>query len=192
MSRIKLAIAATAALLVTAPVAQAAPFEFAGFYAGAHVGYLDVEADFDGGGGTSSGDGLMGGLQAGYNFVDGNFMWGFETDISLADASPCCNIDVGPIVTLRPRIGYAVDDWLLYVTGGIASAQFEEFDAFDGSYGWTLGGGVEYLVGDIVGVKLEYRFMRFVNADFDAFTGTGDSDIDLDVHTIMAGVNFHF
>ena len=90
MSRIKLAIAATATLLVTAPMVQAAPFEFAGFYAGVHAGYLDVEADFDGGGGTSSGDGLMGGVQAGYNVVNGNFMWGFETDLSLTNASPCC------------------------------------------------------------------------------------------------------
>ena len=191
MSRIKLAIAATAALLVTAPMAQAAPFEFAGFYAGVHAGYLDVEADFDSGGGTSSGDGLMGGVQAGYNVVTGNFMWGIETDLSLSNASPCCGIDASPITTLRPRIGFAVDDWLLYVTGGIAAAQFEEFDGFDGSYGWALGGGVEYLAGDIVGFKLEYRYLRFGDA-IDLPVTTGISDVDFDLHVIMGGMNFHF
>ena len=192
MSRIKLAAAATAAILVTASMAQAAPFEFRGFYAGVHMGYMDVEADSDGSGGSISGDGTMGGFQAGYNFVTGNFMWGIETDFSLTDASPCCGIDVGPTATLRPRLGYAVDDWLLYVTGGIASAQFEDFDAFDGEFGWTVGAGVERMVGDIVGVKLEYRYMRFGDVDIGPLSPLGDSDIDFDLHTVMAGVNFHF
>ena len=173
-------------------MAQASPFEFGGFYAGVHLGYMDVEADSDGGGGSVSGDGLMGGFQAGYNVVNGNFMWGLETDFSLTDASPCCSIDVGPMATLRPRIGYAADDWLLYVTGGIASAQFEDFDAFDGSYGWTLGAGAEYLVGDIVGVKLEYRYMRFGDVEQGIVSPLGDSGIDFDLHTVMGGVNFHF
>ncbi len=192
MSRIKLATAATAALLVTAPMAQASPFEFGGFYAGVHLGYMDVEADSDGGGGSISDDGMMGGLQAGYNVLSGNFMWGIETDISLTNASPGGVIDVGPIATLRPRIGYAVDDWLLYVTGGIASSQFEDFDAFDGEFGWTLGAGGEYLLGDIVGVKLEYRYMRFGDVEQGIVSPLGGSGIDFDMHTVMAGVNFHF
>ena len=59
-------------------------------------------------------------------------------------------------------------------------------------FGWTVGAGVERMVGDLVGVKLEYRFMSFKDADFDPFPGFGDSDIDFDIHVIMAGVNFHF
>ncbi len=84
MSRIKLATAVTAALLLTAPLAQTSHFEFGGFDAGGHFGYTDVEADFDGGGGTISDGGLMGGLQAGYNFVNGNFMWGVESKRCIA------------------------------------------------------------------------------------------------------------
>jgi outer membrane immunogenic protein len=187
MSRIKLATAATAALLLTAPMAQAEPFHFGGFYAGGHFGYMDVDAGF------GSGDGTMGGLQAGYNSVNGTFMWGVEIDFSLTDASPCCDIDVGPFATLRPRIGYAVDNWLLYFTGGIASVQVEDFDAFDGTYGWTLGAGVERMVGDIVGVKLEYRYMRFDDLEqgLSAPPASSSGD-DFDMHTVMVGVNFHF
>ena len=61
MSRIKLATAATAALLLSAPMAQAAPYNFAGFYAGGHFGYTDLEAEFDTGGNTLSDGGVMGG-----------------------------------------------------------------------------------------------------------------------------------
>jgi len=190
MNKTKLATAAAAALLVTASMAQASPFEFRGFYAGAHWGYMDIKADS--GGGSISDSGMMGGLQAGYNFVSGNFMWGLETDISLTNASPDGDIDIGPFGTLRPRIGYAVDDWLLYVTGGIASSQFEDFDAFDGEFGWTLGAGAEYMIGDGMGVKLEYRYMRFGDVEQGIASSLGDSGIDFDMHTVMAGLNFHF
>jgi outer membrane immunogenic protein len=192
MSRITLATAATAALLVTAPMAQAAPFEFKGYYAGVHAGYMDVKADSSSSSGSISGGGSMGGFQAGYNFVTDNIMLGVESDFSLTDASPCCSIGVGPIGTLRPRLGYAADDWLLYVTGGVASAQFEDFDPFDGEFGWTVGAGVEYLLGDIVGVKIEYRYMRFGDVDQGIASPLGGAGIDFDMHTVMGGVNFHF
>jgi outer membrane immunogenic protein len=209
MSRIKLAIAATAALLVTAPMAQAAPFQFAGFYAGGHFGYMDVDADFDGGGNLSN-DGTMGGLQAGYNVVSGNFMWGVETDVSLTSADPdgtcpfnsslSCKIDVRQMATLRPRIGYAVDNFLIYATGGVAGTRFKlkSRDAGGaqvskrktGLFGWTVGAGVEYMIGDMVGVKVEYRYQQF--GDFDEFKGPDGNEIDFDMHTVMGGVNFHF
>lgn len=192
MSRINLATAATAAFLVTASAAQAAPFEFKGFYIGVHAGYLDVDASSSSSSGSISGGGTMGGFQAGYNYVNDNFMWGLETDISLTNASPCCDIHVGPIATLRPRVGFAVDDWLLYATGGIAAAQYEDFDAFKGEFGWTVGAGIEYLVGDIVGVKLEYRYMRFDNVEQGIASPLGGAPIDFEMHTVMGGLNFHF
>ncbi len=104
MSRIKLATAATAALLLTVPMAQAAPFHFAGFYADGHFGYTDVEAEFDLGGIKLSDGGLMSGLQAGYNVLNGNLTRGVEIDISTINASPSgtcafntaldCDIDI--------------------------------------------------------------------------------------------------
>lgn len=213
MSRIRLATAATAALLLTAPMAQAAPYHFAGFYAGGHFGYADAEAEFDLGGNSISGDGLMGGLQAGYNVLNGNLIWGVEIDISGMNAEPSgtcafntaldCEINLGPTGTVRGRLGFASGNWLLYVTGGAAATHYEldsEFkiggatvdDANGGVFGWTVGAGIERMVGDLVGVKLEYRYMRFDNADFDSWLSSSDDDIDFDVHTIMAGVNFHF
>ena len=190
-------------------MAQALPFEFKGFYAGAHAGYVDAEADFSGGGDLSD-NGLMGGLQAGYNFLNGNFIWGVEVDISLTSAAPdgacpgglglICEVDIGPMVTLRPRVGYARDNYLLYLTGGVAGAEID-VDATTaggasagntdgGAFGWTAGAGLEYLMGDIVGVKLEYRYLQF--GDFDDITVPSGTDVDVNMHVIMGGLNYHF
>lgn len=213
MSRTQLAAAAAAALLLAAPTAQAAPFEFAGFYAGAHFGYMDRSADFGGissggNGGDISGGGLMGGLQAGYNMVFDNIVVGVETDISLSGANPdgsCpnvssfkCEVDLGPMATLRPRVGYAVNDFLIYATGGAAGSRIDtqirgggsSADNEQGIFGWTVGGGVEYLIGDIVGVKAEYRDLRF--GDFDNIKAPNGAKIKIDTHTVMGGLNFHF
>jgi len=213
MGRIRLVTAATAVLLLTAPMAQAAPFHFAGFYAGGHFGYTDADAEFNRGGNNLSGGGAMGGLQAGYNILNGNLMWGVETDIFASGAGSdgtCgfnatldCDIDFGIAATLRGRLGYATGDWMVYVTGGVAATRYEldsatkadgtqVDDADGGVHGWTVGAGVGRMVGDMVGVKLEYRYRRYDNADFDSFRGSGNTDIDVDMHTVMAGVNFHF
>ena len=207
MSKIQTADAATAVLLLTTPMAQASPFEFAGFYAGAHAGYLDTSADFNSG--DLGEDGTMGGLQAGYNFMNGNLLYGVEFDVSLTNSNPdggcpnnpgvSCKVETGPVGTLRGRLGYAQDDWLLYVTGGAAASKFELNTSGPGGrnsglHGWTVGAGGEYLLGDIIGVKLEYRYLQF--GDFGGFDEklkdpTG-AKIDVNMHVIMGGVNFHF
>ena len=82
--------------------------------------------------------GFTGGGQIGYNWQTGAFVLGLETDFQYfnlkgsANASgvyPCCApavFVVGSSVrtewlwTLRPRLGYASNNWLFYVTGGLA------------------------------------------------------------------------
>lgn len=221
MSRTRIALAATVAAFLASPigasVAQADPSEMAGFYAGAHVGYTDANADF---GSTLDEQNLLGGLQAGYNFLSGNIIWGIETDVSLTGADPdgacpfnaglSCDVDVQGLATLRARAGYASGNWLFYVTGGAAAGQFD-IDTVgaagsshddDGDIGWTVGAGVEYLVGGgkpgprNVGVKLEYRYLSldgWTELDIDAEPGTGiRREMDFNSHTVMVGVNWHF
>lgn len=213
----RLAVAAAGVAILAAPGVQAEPSEFAGLYAGAHAGYIDVTTKFDGGGKLDAQDGL-GGLQLGYNVLTGdNLIWGIETDFSLTGADPdgtcpfdaalSCDIDITGMATLRARLGYASGDWLLYVTGGAAAAHFEVDTSGaagtshdnEGEFGWTAGAGLEYLVGGgkpghkNVGVKVEYRYMRFDNFDIDRTPTSGaEIDIDLDAHVIMLGVNWHF
>lgn len=211
MFKFTFAAITSAAVGLLAGSAVAAPFEFAGFYAGAHFGYMDTHADVDTDS-TSGGD-LMGGLQAGYNIIDGNLMYGVETDISLTGADPdggcdyagvggTCDFHMGPMATLRGRLGYAAGDFMVFATGGVAAARYS-MRSFDGGgatvddldeggrYGWTAGAGVEYLLGDMMSVKLEYRFLQLLDKDFTSFA-VGGSEIEMNSHTIMTGVNWHF
>lgn len=214
LSKIRLAAVATAALLAASSMAQADPNHFAGLYAGGHFGHIEADADIVGfGGGSLGGGSSIVGLQIGYNFVDGNFLWGIETDISLTSAggsrSPCpydgrlsCVFDTGIMSTLRPRVGYAVDDWLFFLTGGIGASRFTvkshdeggtQVDDFHGGIvTWTVGGGVEYMVGDIAGVRVEYRYTKFFDFGFHPFLSKGGVEVDVESHAIMGGVNFYF
>lgn len=221
MSTMRLGGVAAAAAMLAASTAQAEPAEFAGLYAGAHAGYVDAEADFDTGGELSA-EGALGGFQVGANIATGNVIWGLETDISLTSADPdgtcpflaaaSCDVDVEGLATLRGRVGYVVmDDFLFYVTGGAAAARLEiessgtinrvafQTDDDDGKLGWTVGAGVEYLVGSSplpgtkhVGVKLEYRYMDIRGFDIDRVPTLGKQSIDLESHAVMLGVNWHF
>jgi len=90
--------------------------------------------------------GVTGGIQAGYNWQSGNFLWGVEADFnylglkrSTAGTFPFPSTlpggPVGPpttffsvatsvsndwLFTARPRIGYVANNWLIYGTGGLA------------------------------------------------------------------------
>ncbi len=209
MKRASVAALAVSGVLIGAQDSGAAPFEFAGFYAGAHAGYADMTADF--GGGNLDGGDALGGLQAGYNYVNGNLVLGVEADLSAGggDASGTCpfngaltcSVDIDLMATLRPRVGYAMNDFLLYATGGLAAARFDIVsrgagpgtvdDSEEGAYGWTVGAGLEYMLGDIVSVRLEYRYLSFPDVDFNPVLG-GPSGMDADIHSVIGGINFHF
>jgi len=158
--------------------------------------------------------GFIGGVQAGYSFIDGNLMYGVETDIDLNSADPdgdCkfanvnnghCDFSVGPMASLRGRAGYASGDLLIFATGGVVGGRIE-LDTYGhlgdqidnlrtfGKFGWTAGAGVEYLLGDMVSVKMEYRYAQFFDADFDSNAGA-EVDIDMNYHAVITGVNWHF
>src|SRR4051812_37348640 len=70
---------------------------WSGFYLGAHAGWARVEEErtevFDPSGGFPSGfrfccdrDGFIGGVQGGYNWQTGNWVWGVEGDWSWTDS----------------------------------------------------------------------------------------------------------
>jgi len=86
--------------------------------------------------------GVLAGAQVGYNWQYEHFVWGFETDFGLLDASGGPNGvfsgSVGPssrlpwfviashpnakyFASIRGRAGYAIGQMLFYLTGGVAS-----------------------------------------------------------------------
>ena len=179
-------------------------FNWTGPYVGLHVGYGWGSGDssftplpssgplrFGLNPGSISPDasGVLGGLQAGYNYQVQNFVFGIEADFSGSGISGTRSagfvdeFGFGGVLashqtiewfgTVRPRVGYVVTPpLLLYATGGLAygNVDYAGIVAYDGgnaysSYvektkvGWTVGGGAEYAIAKHWTVKAEYLYM---------------------------------
>jgi len=138
---------------------------WAGFYVGGHVGYGEGTSDyrqdvnifdnavvavippsFNTFRDSVSPNGIIGGVQGGYNWQMNNFVLGIEGDFSFVDwgaSSTVFDTDAGdlggPLVgnrafgtsstdidflaSVRGRLGYAMDSLLIYGTGGVAWAE---------------------------------------------------------------------
>ncbi|CAN5204504.1 porin family protein [soil metagenome] len=115
------------------------------------------------------------------------------------------------IGTLRARLGYAIDNTLLYVTGGLAyghvksnaqifsvpgaSALAGGEDAWKA--GWTLGGGIEHMFMPNWSVKAEYLYYDLGNSDVNLLPVGGPPETGVlsyknTGHIIRAGLNYHF
>lgn len=187
--------------------------DWSGFYVGGHVGYgwADTDAEFATGAlGALDMDlnGPFGGGQVGYNFVfGGGLLVGIEADYSFAgiDGDAIGTIGITPTVveteinsmaSVRGRLGYAMGNYLPYVTAGWAWADVDRFNDFTDQTanadfdGWTAGVGLEYAINMDWSAGLEYRYTDFGTERFDF--STVDSDVDLKLHTVSLRVNYRF
>jgi outer membrane immunogenic protein len=138
--------------------------------------------------------GILGGFYGGANYqfsqfvvgIDGDYTWasllGTGTDISTVNGHINEHTDhINWIGTVTGRVGYAVNNWLLFAKGGWAWAGFAgnstEYNAAGTTVvdvgsasstrsGWTVGGGVEYGLAPHVTAKLEYDYVDFGTANF--------------------------
>jgi outer membrane immunogenic protein len=158
---------------------------------------------FEGSASTS----FVGGGQLGYNWQLGHFVIGFEGDaqgtalqqsVTSQMFTTCgvaaCTSTPGTVTardlvqgSLRARLGYAIDRWLVYGTGGWATADMQIDSAAAATpsvafrvptssnteilNGWTLGAGFAYAVTDAISVGAEYRHTDFGHAQFPVFAG---------------------
>jgi outer membrane immunogenic protein len=131
--------------------------------------------------------GTFGG-QLGFNRQFGAAVLGIEADIEWLGLTgsatgsgiyPCCaptgftvtsSMKTDWLFTLRPRLGFAADHWLFYVTGGLAVGDVKSNFVFTDTFataletasisqtkvGWTAGVGAEYAVAGPWSVKVEY------------------------------------
>ena len=203
-----------ARMVTKAPVMVPA-FSWTGLYIGGNIGY---------GFGRTTGtvnvppgnfdiDGIFGGGQIGANYQVGNWVFGVEADYQAADisgtsatlAGVAINTEVESFGTVRGRIGYAWDRWMLYGTGGYAfegRTTASLTPALVGSSrrsldGWAAGVGVEYAFAPNWSAKLEYLHVDLDQKTF--FPGVGgcaatpalcQAGIELD--TVRVGVNYRF
>ncbi|MCA1458726.1 porin family protein [Bradyrhizobium sp. BRP22] len=221
------------------PMPQA--FSWTGFYAGVNVGGAFDNSDrVDVSGLTAAplslrnkSDGVTAGGQFGYNYefpLGGlsGVVVGLETDAAYTDLSSNLPIDSSGIIpgstvnlssrlnflgTVRGRVGYAYDRYLVYATGGFAYGTVDHSANLDGlasaslrttETGFTYGGGFEYALPFDTGfhmsnnsaVTLRVEYLRYVLDDnnFNALLPPAAVSIKLkDVGNIArVGVNYKF
>jgi outer membrane immunogenic protein len=160
-------------------------------------------------------DGFVGGGTVGYNWQTGPLVLGVEGDISFADVKgsvlaapvtpPCyiegCTAKLDWFGTGRLRLGYAMVNWMPYVTGGAAvggikgsadlgACGFVGTCGFDETrWGWTVGGGLEYRFYRNWSAKVEYLYMNLGTPSFNQPTVTSSN---FTYNIVRGGVNLHF
>lgn len=194
------------------PMIAATPqYTWTGIYAGVHLGYGRGDVDRPGASGGDA-DGVLGGAQVGANVQWGNVVASIETDISGTgiegtDSTPggvtIMHADLDYFGTLRGRVGFAFDRFLVYGTGGLAYAGFDNrlqvlgVNASDAGtqIGWTAGGGVEAAITLNWSVKVEYLYADMGRQTYRFRNPAGvsaDERVSYDQSLVRAGVNYRF
>ena len=195
-----------------APVAVA--YNWAGFYVGIEGGWgwgrtnhTDLTATpFDRGPWSIDG-GILGGT-VGYNWQMNQFVFGLEGDGSWAHihkdfpglfcATGLCFTDIRALGTARVRAGYAMNNWLIYATGGAAVASVRagiygcavSCIGDTTRWGWTAGGGLEWGFAPNWSAKIEYLFVDLGNKV--NYTTGFDNTVSASTSIVRGGINFHF
>lgn len=175
--------------------APAAPmpmaYRWTGPYLGANIGYQGGSISNN----PAEPSGVVGGIQGGWNWQNGNFVFGGEADISLTGADDVfapwkfSNPWFG---TVRGRLGLAYNNILFYGTGGLAfgGIEAETFGLSESKthLGWTVGAGVEFALNQAWSAKVEYLYLSYADRAY-SLTGT---DNGLNSNLVRFGVNYRF
>ena len=187
---------------------------------------------YDAGNATLTQSNLSGGVQAGYGRQFGNIVVGIvasANSLSFDDtrratvgyqSSPgntftlTQTVEADWMTTLRPRLGWAQENWLAYISAGLAVTQLKyDYRFTDTSFsassrsteskvvpGWTLGVGGEYALNGNWSLTGEYLYTAFsrpdsssrVNETFGGVPAFLDHSANLDTHAAMIGVVYRF
>jgi outer membrane immunogenic protein len=180
----------------------------------------DINDELDAFGDNLGGDDAVftGGALFGYNWQHDSIVFGVEADFNYVgfseersreftdvdfpfistgeqiDGSSELSFDANWFGTLRGRLGFAADNFLIYGTGGLAyghmeaSAEIELSDvdesvSYDAStdatnWGWTAGAGIEYGIGNW-SLGLEYLYVDLGSAEWNGDLDETVADTDI-------------
>jgi outer membrane immunogenic protein len=171
------------------------PCLWLGPYVGTNVGFQWTSNV----GGLSS-SGFTGGIQGGYNWQSGPWVYGVESDFNLSSASGTfadyqfSNPWFG---TLRGRAGYAINNVFLYGTAGLAlgisTVARGGLSDSSGHLGWTIGAGAEFGLAPLGlspnwSAKVEYLYLGL--SQDPVLSASVPSNFQSNV--LRFGVNYHF
>ncbi len=163
-----------------------------------------------------NGNGWLGGVTAGAQIQNGRTLLGLEADIDWAhingSSSGTVSFNGAPIgtatlsstlssvSTARARVGYAIDNWLLFITGGLAVTN--ETSTLSGPVGFACGTGAfnsppcgspaDLHLGLAAGAGLEYGIMPGLSAKGEwIWVGAGAGNT-LKENMLRVGLNWRF
>lgn len=201
-------------------VAEPAAHDWTGFYIGAHVGYGEAYMD----GCSDCGDpfseldasdldlsGVVFGGHLGYNVqmdslvlgVEADYSWlGFDDNANEASGlTDSLSGDVDYLASIRARAGYAMDDVLIYATGGIAFTEAKIETHREGNddhvkfndIGGVVGGGAEFAVSDMLSLRAEglYYFFSDKEDANDPESNPGEEFEFDDAFVVRVGASIH-
>ncbi len=166
-------------------------YSWAGPYIGGNIGYGwgDVSNN------PATPSGVFGGIQAGYNFQTGPWVFGIEGDIqgnSASERFAVWKFSNPWFGTVRGRAGYALNNILFYGTAGLAfgslRAETLAFSETKTSVGWTAGLGAEIGITQNWSAKVEYLYVDLSDSRFITTGSTHGYQSNL----IRLGVNYRF
>jgi outer membrane immunogenic protein len=166
-------------------------YSWAGPYLGATLGYQWGNVDNS----PTQPSGIAGGVEGGYNWQRGAFVFGGEADLQLSGADDT----ISPFEfsnpwfgTVRGRAGVAFHNVLLYGTAGLSYGELRA-DTFNLTeshtmVGWVAGAGVEVGFTPHWSAKAEWLYLDLADRTF-SVTGTNNG---LGSDLLRMGVNYHF
>jgi len=207
-----------------------------GFYIGGHAGAQWLRSDNSfifpapgiNGSDTLTDTAFIGGGQIGYNWQGQGSPWvlGIEADISGTSLDTTEELwragalhfdgtsKLGTQGSIRGRVGWASDAWLLYAAGGVSFGDAELVTTFANDAvpistsfsrsktltGWNIGGGVEYAFTPSWSLAAEYRYTDFGDISLTApalVVGNRvpipyTADADFKTHAVTARLNYKF
>jgi len=204
-----------------APIMAPQVANWAGFYIGGQVGGAWSNSDYTFtnavgpenfshdpsaiiGGGHIGVQGQWGNLVLG---VEGTYSWTDldSTVVSVLQTGRLRTLTIDSIATVVGKIGVASGNWLFYAKGGWAIANIDTFainpatsvsSATSGTEsGWTVGGGIDFMVNPnwIVGVDVNYYRFDFdrtgIATDATAISYTNTNS---DIYSVMGRVSYKF
>lgn len=160
-------------------------FDWSGFHVGAFGGYGKLGAS-----------GPFGGVSAGYDWRFDTVVVGVEGDVAgggLDGRRDGGSYDIDAFGTIRARVGYAFDRFVVYGTGGVAfaSADYARGGRRDdaGQAGWAAGFGLEAHLFGGVSAKVEYLYVDLDRRGFDVGRTV---KLDSSGGQVRLGLNYRF
>ncbi|MCA0399573.1 MAG: porin family protein [Proteobacteria bacterium] len=185
-------------------VPMMAAYNWTGFYVGVQGGYGWGSNKHSNGAvtsGTINNKGGLVGATIGYNYqLSNGLVLGAEADYAWSSlkgstdlncVAPGCRTDIRSFGTVRGRLGYAIDRFMPYITGGLAMGDVKgSAGAVTGSSfraGWTIGAGAEAAITRNITVKGEYLYY-----DLGKYTYGAGINTTTKGHIVRAGLNYKF